>query len=63
MLPPPAWSFGATPEQADRLLGLVLDGTKTATASACATTRPTDEPLPESGTLGIVLDGAGARGS
>lgn len=33
-LPPPAWSFGATPEQADHLLGLVLAGRKTATASA-----------------------------
>lgn len=34
MLPPPAWSFGATPQEADRLLGLVLEGRKTATASA-----------------------------
>ena len=25
-LRPPAWAFGATPEQADELLGLVLDG-------------------------------------
>jgi uncharacterized protein YhfF len=32
-LPPPAWSFGATPEEADRLLGLVLEGRKTATAT------------------------------
>ena len=35
-LRPPAWSFGATPEQSDELLGLVLDGTKTATSSAHA---------------------------
>lgn len=34
LLPPPAWSFGATPEEADRLLALVLEGRKTATASA-----------------------------
>lgn len=33
-VPPPAWSFGSTPEQADRLLQLVLAGRKTATASA-----------------------------
>ncbi|WP_068430589.1 ASCH domain-containing protein [Piscicoccus intestinalis] len=33
-VPPPAWSFGATPQEADELLALVLDGTKTATASA-----------------------------
>ncbi|HSP60005.1 MAG TPA: ASCH domain-containing protein [Ornithinimicrobium sp.] len=34
MLPPPAWSFGASPKEADRLLALVLAGRKTATASA-----------------------------
>lgn len=34
MLPPPAWSFGSTPEEADRLLALVLEGRKTASASA-----------------------------
>lgn len=33
-VPPPAWSFGDTPEQADELLDLVLTGRKTATASA-----------------------------
>ena len=33
-LAPPAWSFGADAEQADALLALVLDGTKTATAGA-----------------------------
>lgn len=32
-VPPPAWSFGSSPEQADRLLELVLAGRKTATAS------------------------------
>lgn len=58
-VPPPAWSFGATPEQADELLGLVLDGTKTATSSAHADYALDDEPLPEVGALGIVLDGAG----
>lgn len=31
---PPAWSFGDDPRQADELLGLVLAGRKTATASA-----------------------------
>ncbi|QFG69820.1 ASCH domain-containing protein [Ornithinimicrobium pratense] len=33
-VPPPAWSFGDDPHQADRLLDLVLTGKKTATASA-----------------------------
>lgn len=57
LLRPPAWSFGATPQQADELLALVLDGTKTATASARADYDQFDEPLPEPGLLGIVLDG------
>lgn len=32
-LPPPAFSFGATPQESDRLLDLVLAGRKTATTS------------------------------
>lgn len=55
---PPAWAFGADAEQADQLLRLVLDGTKTATASA-REDYGDDDPLPEPGTLGIVLDGEG----
>lgn len=58
-IPPPAWAFGATPEHADELLDLVLAGTKTATASALWDYEAEDEPLPEVGTLGIVLDSAG----
>lgn len=54
---PPAWAFGATPEQADELLELVLDGVKTATASARWDYDAEGEPLPEVGALGIVLDG------
>ena len=58
-VPPPAWSFGATPEQADELLGLVLDGTKTATASSLWDYEAEGEELPRAGALGIVLDGSG----
>lgn len=58
-LRPPAWGFGATPEQADELLGLVLDGTKTATASALWDYEAEGEDLPTVGTLGIVVDGTG----
>ncbi|RJS47152.1 ASCH domain-containing protein [Nocardioides cavernaquae] len=58
-VPPPAWSFGDSAELADRLLRLVLDGTKTATASLASDYAAEDEPLPEPGTLGIVIDGAG----
>ena len=58
-VPPPAWSFGATPEQADGLVALVLDGTKTATASALWDYEAVGEPLPEVGGLGIIVDGRG----
>jgi uncharacterized protein YhfF len=58
-LRPPAWAFGATPEQSDELLDLVLDGTKTATATSHADYAREGEELPTPGTLGIVLDGAG----
>jgi len=59
VVPPPAWSFGDSAEQADELLGLVLDGTKAATASALRDYESEDEPLPEKGALSILLDGAG----
>lgn len=59
VLRPPAWGFGATPEQADELLALVLDGTKTATASALWDYEAEGEDLPSEGTLGIVVDGSG----
>jgi uncharacterized protein YhfF len=58
-VPPPAWSFGGTPEQADELVDLVLAGTKTATASALWDYESEQSPLPEPGQLGIVLDGSG----
>lgn len=58
-LRPPAWSFGATPEHADELLGLVLAGTKTATASALWDYEAEGEELPAVGTLSIVTDSAG----
>ena len=57
-LAPPAWSFGGTPEQADELVDLVLDGTKTATAGAQWDYEHEQEPLPRVGDLAIVLDGS-----
>nr|WP_281044488.1 ASCH domain-containing protein [Sanguibacter keddieii] len=54
-----AWSFGDNPEQADRLLELVLAGTKTATSSALSEYDDEDAPLPKAGDLSIVVDGAG----
>ncbi len=63
-LAPPSFAFGATEEQADELLALVLDGTKTATASAqwdyaAIPGVQEAEPLPAVGDLAIVLDGRG----
>lgn len=57
-LAPPAWAFGATPEQADELIALVLDGTKTATASALWDYEHEGEQIPQVGDLSIVLDGS-----
>ncbi|KAA0962051.1 ASCH domain-containing protein [Microbacterium sp. ANT_H45B] len=57
---PDAWAFGATPAQADDLLALVLDGTKTATASSLRDYEYAHDPVPEPGLLNIVLDGRGA---
>lgn len=58
-LRPPDWSFGATPEQADALLALVLDGTKTATAGALWDYEAAGEELPEPGDLAIITDSGG----
>lgn len=58
-LTPPAWAFGATPEQADELLALVLDGTKTATAGALWDYEAEGEELPAPGALDIVTDSRG----
>lgn len=58
-VPPPAWAFGATPQQADELLALVLDATKSATSSAHWGYESEAEELPRPGEFSIVLDGAG----
>jgi uncharacterized protein YhfF len=56
---PPAWSFGSTPQEADAELDALLDGSRTTTETPLADYELAQEPLPELGTLGIVLDGAG----
>jgi histidinol-phosphate aminotransferase len=55
---PGAWSFGATAEQADELLALVLGGSKTGTASSAWDYAAEGEPLPVVGELSVILDGA-----
>ena len=57
---PGAWAFGATPDHADGLLRLVLDGAKTATASALWDYESGGGQVPRVGELSIILDGAGA---
>lgn len=58
-VPPPTWSFGDNPQLADELLGLVLDGTKTATSSSLAELEAAGEPVPRPGGLSILLDAKG----
>jgi uncharacterized protein YhfF len=53
------FSFGDSPELADRLLALVLAGKKTATCGALRDFGPGREAMPEIGRRDIVLDGAG----
>ncbi|PZF38871.1 ASCH domain-containing protein [Curtobacterium sp. MCLR17_051] len=57
---PEAWSFGATPEQADALLQLVLDGVKVGTASSLWDYEATGDPLPATDEVSIVTAGSGA---
>lgn len=54
-----AWSFGDTPGMADELGALVVDGTKTGTASLAWEYGVDNEPLPRPGEYSIVLDGNG----
>lgn len=54
-----AWSFGDTDEMADELGKLVVDGTKTGTASLAWEYGYDESPLPRAGEHSIVLDGNG----
>jgi len=56
---PEAWGFGDSPEMAEELGRLVLEGIKTATASAVWEYEVTNEPFPQVGDLSIILDGQG----
>lgn len=51
--------FGATPEQADESLDLVLQGIKSATSASLRDFEAEGEELPVVGNLSILLDGAG----
>lgn len=54
--------FGSNPNQAAHLLSLILAGDKTATSSAVIEYEATKTPMPERGSLSIVLDGHGQPG-
>ncbi len=56
---PEAWGFGDSPEMADELGRLVVEGVKTATCSAVWEYEAGDEPQPQVGDLGIVTGGDG----
>lgn len=53
-----AWGFGSIPEMADELAALVLEGKKTATASAVDCYEAGEE-LPKVGDYSIILSGQG----
>src|SRR4051794_35286498 len=58
-VPPPSWSFGDSPELASQLLGLVLDGRKSATSTALVELQDADLDVPRPGDLSIVVDADG----
>ncbi len=56
---PPAEMFGDSPELADKLLDLVINGPKRATAGAVADYEASGDSLPTVGGAWIACDGAG----
>ena len=50
-----AWAFGGAP---DKLAGLVVSGTKTATCSSLALLELEGEPMPKPGDYSVILDSA-----
>lgn len=56
---PEAWGFGDSPEMADELGHLVVQGIKTATCSLLWEYEMEGQALPQEGDLSIILDGAG----
>ncbi|TIC87804.1 hypothetical protein E8D34_09070 [Nocardioides sp. GY 10113] len=57
-VPPPTWSFGEDPAEADRLLEVLLSGERHSIA-VLASELAAGEEAPTVGTLGIVVDGSG----
>lgn len=59
---PEAWGFGNSPQMADELCNLVLEGIKVATCSLLWEYEQDGVPIPRSGDLSIILDGQGKPG-
>lgn len=57
-VPPPAWSWGE-PAEADAFVDELVSSGVGRTVVSVADYAVVDEPLPEVGSMGIVLDGAG----
>lgn len=53
-----AWGFGNTPEMADELGQLVLEGKKTATCSLLRAYRGHEDELPQAGAYSVLCDGS-----
>lgn len=58
-VPPPAWSFGDTPAEADRFVEGLLDGSVSEVTSSVSDYEGEDDALPQAGTLAILTDGSG----
>ena len=56
---PEVWAFGDSPELADELVALVLQGIKTATADLVWTVEFEVRQIPKMGDFSVILDGAG----
>ena len=56
---PEVWAFGDSPELADELVALVLQGIKTATADLVWVTEYENRAIPKAGDYSVILDGAG----
>lgn len=58
VVPPPTWSFGDAPGS-ERLLAELLSGSMSTLTAPTSDYESTGEPLPEPGSLSILLDGGG----
>lgn len=58
-VPPPAWSYGASAEEADAFVARVRSAEETDIVTPVAAYTEAGEELPSAGTLSILCDGAG----